>query len=343
MSDSDQNIDWELLHSLRDTFLNNARNAGNYWKDEWVLDQYHRTFAARIGWKWKAALADAKQVHWKPRANQILDWGCGTGIATLSLIEAFGSDWLERVFLWDHSVLACQFAKRRILEIAPHLKVETFEHNRHRKEFPNTLSVASHVINELPIDTRIELRNLMADSAQVFWVEPGNYESSRLLSEQRSFLLDTHHAIAPCTHCLDCPMLAEENTRHWCHFFGRPPIEAFTDSNWSRFSQVMEIDLRSLPYSFIVMDSQRLGSELPDSKLSRIIGRAKQLKGHARILSCRASSLSEYELQKRANKTLWKTIKKERDGSLYYWDKIETGRILEGAAVDWQEGSIRPS
>gem|GEM_PF-2185465 len=47
----------------------------------------------------------------------------------------------------------------------------------------------------------------------------------------------------PCIYDLPYPMGEEANTNHRCHFYAKPPIVAFTEAHWARFSKVMEIDL----------------------------------------------------------------------------------------------------
>ncbi len=72
--------------------------------------QYHRFFGAHIGWKWDAAIMQAKRSGWKPHSRTLYDWGCGSGIATLRMIEAIGIESVDEVILWDHSTLATAFA-----------------------------------------------------------------------------------------------------------------------------------------------------------------------------------------------------------------------------------------
>ena len=52
--------DWEILHRLRNRFLNASGSVGLYWESANDLVQYHQYFASRIGWKWDAAISQAK-------------------------------------------------------------------------------------------------------------------------------------------------------------------------------------------------------------------------------------------------------------------------------------------
>ena len=333
MDADDEPVDWNTLERLRSEFLNAKGDVGIYWKSEADLAHYHRFFAARIGWKWDDAIAQAQQVGWRIQSKRLLDWGCGSGIATLSLLDAIGAEGIEEVVLWDHSTLACNFARNAIEAAHPNLSVRIAAPET-LGSLDDTLCLASHVLNELDIEARSRLTRLFSQANQVFWVEPGSYDSSRLLVEAREALLDRFSPIAPCVCDQACPMTAEENARHWCHFFAKPPVEAFTQTNWSRFATIMEIDLRSLPYSFICLDARPIAGERSTEKASRIIGRPRQHKGYTRILSCDANGLIDYELQKRDNKSLWKGIKKGKDGSLYHWNQVESGRIQSGKPLE---------
>ncbi len=325
--------EWETLNRLRNEFLNASGNVGLYWNSAADLAQYHHYFAARIGWKWDAAIAQAKQVGWSLDSSTILDWGCGTGIATLRVLEAFGIENVDEVVLWDHSSTATSFAQTMIQEKYPDLKV-SIAGNLSNLDLTDTLSLASHVLNELSLSDRESLTDLFAQSRQIFWVEPGSYASSRLLLEQREGLREQFYPVAPCICAFPCPMNLEENRNHWCHFFAKPPIEAFTESRWAQFAKMMEIDLRSLPYSFLVMDSKKLPAPSDLTGKSRLLGRPRQYKGHTRIHSCDQNGHNDYELWKREDKALWKTIKKNKSGTLYEWTQIESGKVLAGKAVE---------
>ncbi|MDQ8203387.1 class I SAM-dependent methyltransferase [Pelagicoccus sp. SDUM812003] len=333
------NIDWEILARLRRRFLEQSAGSGVYWQDEQDLAHYHAFFAARIGWKWDDALRNAEQSGWSLRSRVLLDWGCGSGIATLRLLERYGAEAVDKVLLYDHSLLACRFAQKTISDAYPDLAVEIAPNPSQIEQLGETTVLLSHALNELTTETRTVLASQLKGAAQVFCVEAGDHATSRLLISLRESLRSTHAIAAPCLRCDACPMLQEENARHWCHFFGKPPLEAFTEGAWARFATLMEVDLRSLPYSFLVLDRSSLApadasrSTLPDHA-SRLIGRPRQFKGYTRALSCDASGLRDLELQKRDDKALWKSLKKGKDGTLYRWVEIEAGRIKSGSPLD---------
>ncbi|MBK1876905.1 small ribosomal subunit Rsm22 family protein [Pelagicoccus mobilis] len=326
-------INWDTLERLRSRFLSTGSTPGVYWQSEDDLRHYHATFAARIGWKWDSALESVKQAGFAPASRTLFDWGCGSGIASLRFLEFFGPHLFDKVLLWDHSSLACQFAKKTIQDAYPSLEVEVHTSSVIPQ---NALTLISHAVNELGHEAQQNLSQQLRSASQILFVEPGDHSASRKLIAQRQALRGDFQALAPCTHCDTCPMLTEDNQRHWCHFFGKPPIEAFTEGFWSRFSQTMEIDLRSLPYSFLALQKKAVETPSPHRSLgeggSRLIGRPRQFKGYTRLLSCDAQGLRELELQKREDKQLWKILKKEQTRSLYRWHEIDdsNGRLKSG-------------
>ncbi|EDY81212.1 hypothetical protein VDG1235_829 [Verrucomicrobiia bacterium DG1235] len=329
-------INWDTLERLRNRFLDTAKPAGVYWQSEEDLAHYHHTFAARIGWKWDNALAEANQAGFQLQARRILDWGCGSGIATLRVLAHFGPDAIDEVLLWDHSLAACRFAKKTIRDAYPNLKVEIAA--APSTADTDTLVLVSHALTELSQDTQDALAKQISSAAQILVVEPGDYSASRKLIALRETLRTDFHIAAPCTQCEACPMLTVENGRHWCHFFGKPPVEAFTESFWARFAQLMEIDLRSLPYSFLAVQNKTLSPPHPSqftihpSAASRLIGRPRQFKGYTRLLSCDSAGIRDLELQKRDDKQLWKALKKGPASTLFQWTEIEdpTARLKSG-------------
>ena len=79
--DSSQ-IDWNALQRLRRTFLEAPLAATDYWQSESDLASYDATFAQRIGWKWDYVLLELQRRGWSPPEGGLLDWGCGSGIAS---------------------------------------------------------------------------------------------------------------------------------------------------------------------------------------------------------------------------------------------------------------------
>lgn len=326
-------IDWRALKRLRAKFLEGRAGEGDYWQAESDLASYDATFAQRIGWKWDYVLAELARRGWSPPGGELLDWGCGSGIAGRAFLDHFGIGAVTALRVWDRSTLAMQFAARRAREKYPALKVEpglgmfsvpaqTVERRastrreagdgaqpaRPETAAPPFTLLLSHILTELAPEPTEALLRLAATAQSVLWVEPGTHEVSRALIVIRERLRNQLSVVAPCTHQEACGLLAAGNERHWCHHFASPPPGLFTDSAWSRFANLLGIDLRDLPLSFLVLD-RRPAPTLP-AGATRILGHPRIYKPHALLLSCDASGVCERKLTQRALPAEFKQLKK---------------------------------
>ncbi|MCA8957882.1 MAG: hypothetical protein KDC87_17535, partial [Planctomycetes bacterium] len=102
MSRSDEfrfeDLEVDRLRAIRQRFLDageSAHGIGDYWASDLDLLHYDAVFAERIGWKWDAVLdeIDARGglAVTEARSATLLDWGCGTGIASRRFVERFGA------------------------------------------------------------------------------------------------------------------------------------------------------------------------------------------------------------------------------------------------------------
>jgi ribosomal protein RSM22 (predicted rRNA methylase) len=193
-------------------------------------------------------------------------------------------------------------------------------------DFNGAVVLISHVINELNSASLSALISNLAQAESVVWVEPGSFAESRRLIDAREQLRDILKVLAPCPHQGRCGMLKGENS-HWCHHFAHPPVEAFTDSGWSRFARIMNIDLRSLPYSYLIL--QKEPATVPDGDCARVIGSPREYHGYLKVLSCEQEQVEERMLQKRDDKALYKTLRKARHFPLQRW-QLKEGKIVGG-------------
>ena len=317
-------MDWDsinlnTLDRLRALFLAGKPPGENYWRKWDDLANYDWVFAQRIGWKWDAVLTDLKRLNWEPPAGTLLDWGCGTGIATRRFLQHFGPGKLREAHVFDRSGLAQRFAAEAIRKGTARLKVSPANDEVLNSRKPIGLLLISHVLNELASEHRDQLLKLCQRSKAIIWVEPGSYTESRSLVEIREQLLGGFRIVAPCTHAGRCEMLSSANERHWCHFFAQPPAEVLRDSRWTAFSREMKIDLRSLPYSYLVLQHRKVKSarNLAEvSELTRVIGRPRVYKPMVKVFCCDESGLFDREAQKRDAPDLYKTCKKKDLGNL---------------------------
>lgn len=325
-----ESLDWEVLDRLRATFLTDAKAAGPYWHTLTDLECYDLTYGERIGWKWDAVLRELRRRGWAPPAGgDMLDWGCGSGVAGRRVVDFFGAQNFSRLLVHDHSALAMDYAEHTAKQRFPALAVGRASVRDLRGDAPIGVLVVSHVLNELDDTARAELGELIARAQTVLWVEPGTHEVSRALVGWREQWRGTFHVVAPCTHQAVCGLLAPENARHWCHHFAAPPPEIFADSHWVRFGQRAGIDLRALPYSFLVLTRSHDGTTA-DPNASRILGDPRIYKGYAKLFNCSAAGVEELTLQQRADKALFKSLKRARGPLLYRWTRH--GDQITGAA-----------
>ncbi len=326
-------LDWPALDRLRDGFLSGKAAQGAYWQSGSDLASYDFTYGERIGWKWDHVLRELRLRQWRPASRHVLDWGCGSGIASRRVIEFFGAEHFEELTVWDHSAAACDFAAEAATRAYPNLHVAAATPGLLASAEPIGLLVISHVLNELSPADLTALRLLLERAAEVLWVEPGTHAVSRQLGAIRDEILRPagFSVVAPCTHQLACPALAPGKERDWCHFFAPPPSEIFANPDWVKFGQRAGIDLRSLPYAFLALD--RATSRPTATDLSRVIGRPEHFKPYARVLSCDATGLTELELPKRADPALFKQLERTKAPLIYRWrrdgDKLQGGAPLE--------------
>ncbi|MFM9031381.1 MAG: small ribosomal subunit Rsm22 family protein [Opitutaceae bacterium] len=326
-----EELDWEALARLRRRFIGEEPFDGPYWVSESELASYDFTYGERIGWKWDQVLRELRWRGWSPPAGPVLDWGCGSGVATRRLLREFGAGWCSELILWDHSPLAADFAVAAAAREFAGLSVAQATPGLLAGQDPVGLLVISHVLNELPPGALESLLALVARATAVIWVESGTSTVSRALGAIRERLRAEFSVVAPCTHENACPVLAPGRERDWCHFFAPPPAGIFADSGWVKFGQRAGIDLRSLPYSFLALDRRPPAGNR--TGLSRVIGRVEHLNPLARWLNCDADGLAELELPKRADPRLFKELERTREPLVYQWRRDGT-RVTGGEAAE---------
>lgn len=309
------------LGVLRSRFLDGSNAGGAYWQSEEELALYDTTFGERIGWKWDAVIQELGARGWRPKARQIVDWGCGSGIAGRRVLTAWHG--FESLKLTDVSALAMRFAEARARETFPGLQL--------RSAAPageiaaGALLLVSHVLNELGDAAREQLVAAARRAEEVIWVEAGTHADSRRLLSVREELRAEFDVIAPCTHDSPCGMLAAENAQHWCHHFARPPSDASRDGRWAQFGRELGIDMRSLPYSFLVLARRGSQPAIPAGQ-SRIIGRPREATGRMEVLGCDENGVRELLLQKRDAPGLFKDLRKGRANAVQCW-RLDGRRI----------------
>jgi ribosomal protein RSM22 (predicted rRNA methylase) len=291
---------WEILRQMRKGFLNAQNGLADYWQTPAHLGLYDQFFAERIGWKWDAVLDGMAARNFTPSATHLVDWGCGTGVATRRFLAKYPH--IQQVTLWDRSPLALRFATESIRSHFPQVTLSPWN----PKAPPTGTYLLSHVLNELPDVDLAQLQTLLTTQAEsIVWVEAGTHAVSRRLIAVREQLRASFLLVAPCPHNGVCGLLTPENAPHWCHHFTRPPGWAHHDPDFSAFTRELEIDMSTVPYSYLVLSHQET-ERVPE----RILGRPRFGKGHAKLLICEPEIVSENVLQKRDDPARFKALQK---------------------------------
>jgi precorrin-6B methylase 2 len=310
----------EVLLRLRTQFLNAQEGLDDYWSSQEVLTLYDITFAERIGWKWSFVLEELERSAWRVPEGMLVDWGCGTGIASQSILQSNIAKHIRTVSLFDRSKLALEFASKKLVSLFPNLRVVQGD------ALEGATVLISHVLNEL---SNAELSRLLARlkrTTSIIWVEPSQKQIASRLVEVREALRNDFHIVAPCVHQASCGMLMPENARHWCHHVALPPQEAFTESRWAKFADALNINLSDLSLSYLVLDKRPLKPLAP--KVKRLVGNVRLYKATASMLLCDEQGVREVELTKRDLPDVFKTFKKGKIASLPSVE-VEHGRIKQ--------------
>lgn len=310
-------VDWAALERMRAVFLGREPLRTAYWRTESDLASYDATLGERIGWKWDAVIRDLKLRGWSPPPGPVLDFGCGSGVAGRRVLEAFGTHTVDVLLLHDRSGLAVEFARRRAAAAFPGLAVAAAAGALLDGAEPLGTLVVSHVLSELPGRERRRLVALAARAQAVLWVEPGTHEDSHALIAVREELAGRFRVVAPCTHGGACGLLRPGNERHWCHHFARPPWEIFADPDWAEFARRMGVDLRSVPYSYLVLD--RAPEVDAEAGWSRVLGAPRRYKGYSRVFSCDSVGVRDLRVTRRNFSGLLDRMEESEGPRLFRW------------------------
>lgn len=308
------------LERLRRLFLEAPNTSGlaDYWQDLELLELYDTTFARRIAWKWNSVMTELAHRHWRPPPSiaRWIDWGCGTGVASETMIEAFGSQLPSEIVMTDRSARARQFARDKTRMLASSVTIHECA-PQDLKISSTDLILLSHVLTELTAEQLRALNSQLALAGAVIWVEPGTPFCSRRLIQMRRELSQSFRIVSPCPHQGRCGV--EDSENDWCHMFALPPKEVFQDPQWARLSKELNIDLRSLPTSFLVLESfaagsshhSRESSEHQKTKKQRLLARPRFYKGHAKVIVCEESGLKQLSLSEKLHKKEFKQWQKD--------------------------------
>lgn len=334
--------DWSALERLRAHFLADTPPETPYWTSREDLTAYDQTFAERIRWKWQAVWSELRARGWRPAPEaalpplQVYDWGCGSGVAIRSFLEAFTKEETGPVQLrvWDHSERARAYTTERVTRAFPG-RVRIAEGKVDDKL--QGILLISHVINELDDDALAALLERIPRASALIWLEAGSHSISRRLLRVREALRVRFTLLAPCPQQGPCGMLAEENAAHWCHHFAEAPREVFQSPHWSHFQQELKIDVGTIPYAFIAMDKdpeRAAAVQAHDLGAARVIGKPRKAKGHCRALTCgpQDGELRDLVISRRAGTEFYRAFRKY-SGSPLFRLELRKQRITGGEII----------
>ncbi len=319
--------DWACLKELRQEFLNTgtevASTPNDYWRSVQHLEQYDQTFARRIAWKWQGVLKECRTALEAliPELKQVVDLGCGTGVAAEALCTMIPGLSEKSWQLTDRSARARSYARRK-LEGLFQLKCSEAAEVRSLAATQDALFIASHLLTELDERSLSHLPELLQSARAFLFVEPGTSHASRRLIKLREKLLQHFVVMGPCFHQKPCPLAAHTPDlppKDWCHQSLHPPSEIFHSKFWHDFSTQLGIDLRSLPVAWLFMVRKPYAKplDLTEDDPARLLGRPDVLKASVEMRICDSSGIvRDYRIQKRNEAELYKTFKKGKYGSV---------------------------
>lgn len=319
------------LSKMREGFIGGTAGDADYWTSMEDLDLYEKTFAQRIAWKWDAVLGELELRKWAPSASRVVDFGCGSGVAGRRVLDQWSGQ-VKEVVLLDRSPMARSYAAK--LLPADGVEVRDGGTDLSPEVAADSLVLVSHVVTELSPAQLAKWTDCVAGASALIWVEAATHDASRRLLEfvREPLLRAGWSVVAPCTHSSSCPMLTPENERHWCHHFARVPSVAHQDPAWKELSAAVGVDLRVLPYSFLVMERGVGGQSIEPlgaaDGFCRVIGAPRQFKGYLKVLRCGEGGLAEVVLQKRDAPAAFKDLSRGEGVPLYSLQE-ESGKVLE--------------
>ncbi|MEI8027645.1 MAG: small ribosomal subunit Rsm22 family protein [Pseudomonadota bacterium] len=285
----------KILKEIRSHFLKDAPSTTkDYWESTEALEAYDAVFARRIQWKWQSVLRELADLKIDLPLGRVLDYGSGTGVASESLGQLFQREYL----LFDRSQRAMAFAQKKLQNLGfKCTKVNSIENLAY------DTFIASHIFSELEDAEVLKVTKAAERSQFLILVDAGTPAVSKKLINLRDELLEkSWFVVAPCTHLNPCPI--GKSTSDWCHFFAKPPSSIFTDSTWGKLARELNIDLRSLPLSYLIMSKTPVKLDGAD----RLIGRLKRNGQETQFHSCGAKGfcLNKMKIPKKKIKEIEK-------------------------------------
>ncbi len=323
------------LRALRETFLaKQSTGTVDYWGSTDILEAYDATLARRILWKWQSALSEAVNCGFANQTfhsiaqdlnsttqelpaniSEWVDWGCGTGVATEALLECCLEHSFTlplKIILYDRSLRAATFAAKKLKKIYADIQ---FLPTSIAPDINHKGVLMSHVLSELPLAKYPEFIGKLSGASALLCVEAGTHDASHRLLQLRTLLHKEFHIWAPCPHQNSCGLLKPELEKEWCHQYASVPNEIFQSAQWNMIAKELEIDLRSLPYSMLLMTRGTLENSQNENLTAenlyhRILGRPRHTKSQTQVWVCSKKEVCSKILPVRNHKQFIKSLQK---------------------------------
>lgn len=235
---------------------------------------------------------------------RVLDFGCGPGTSSLSMIQA--GHRVECITAIESSHHMLDVFSKALRKIAPNVPLSSYANLSDIRLSNFDIIFCCNVLNEVEESQRFSvissLRNHLSENGILMILEPGNFDSTRALMNLRDKVVDEFKDLAiayPCTHYSKCPMINEPT--QWCH----------SSIRWQRPSLIQQIDeltgfnKHEIKYSALVLQrTQRIA----DSRL-RVIREPIKSKTGFRIGVCGQGRYGVVCVDPRSAKIERKTLK----------------------------------
>jgi ribosomal protein RSM22 (predicted rRNA methylase) len=229
--------------------------------------------------------------------SSILDFGCGTGAATLASMYRFES--INNVCLVEHNEFMTQTATRCINNFNNNVALDTFQIYEQitNQNVTYDIIVAANSINEIPFNERIDLIlaliKKLSFNGYLIILEPGSLSITRELMHLRQSLLNTKNIkiVYPCTHNNECALLKLEN--QWCH----SEITIDRPESIRVFDQFLNLNKHTISFSALILKNTDLNNFAQDEY--RVITEPKDSKAGTTSYICGQNYQGLVMLQKR--------------------------------------------
>lgn len=253
----------DAVKRLSDYFIAHP-DGSTPWHEPWAQMAYLCYFLPLNHARVQAVVKEAKIRGFFDGLEEILDFGCGPGTASLALTELF-----QKFVLVEKAKDVC--SKFAFMPNA------TWSATALAASQPaKTLAVFSYSLTELH-----DLPSWAKKLEALMILEPSTQDDGRKLSELRQRLMEEGYSIwAPCTHHDVCPLLTQSKT-DWCH-----DRIIFTMPEWfEKLEHHLPMKNRTLTTSYLL--ARRKKPTPLATNIGRIVGDHLKEKGKDRQMFCR--------------------------------------------------------